>query len=173
VQPSPEVHPDGDRSSSGEVDPRPYPLNLADCAHCPFAQHGLPVSPVLGEGPDDAYGILVGEGPGEEEAASGRPFVGTTGKTLDIEMIEAGLQRHRLFLVNATCCRPPKGKTEAMMQRAVKCCRPVLVEQLKRFGVDLPTFAMGKWAYLGLTGKDESVGDNRGFINKQFKLPRE
>lgn len=148
-------------------------ISKANCEKCPFAKDGKPNQPVLGEGPADAIGILVGESPGEDETREGRPFVGVTGRQLDYELAAAGLQRWKLFLVNAILCRPLQGKTESQMLQAVRCCRPVLLAQLAQFPDDIPVLAMGKWAYSGLLGKDTSVGDNRGFVNHEFKLPRE
>jgi uracil-DNA glycosylase family 4 len=123
----------------------------------------------MGEGPSNPVGILVGEGPGREEREQGRPFVGSTGKQLDQELADAGLQRGRLFLVNATCCQPPPGRTAAQLEKAVKCCRPALAAQIKAQPQSLPIFAMGSAALKGISLKeDTSLDDVRGFINHAF-----
>lgn len=144
----------------------------AMCAACPFAKQGVPNKPVLGEGSLRPVGILVGEGPGREEAEVGRPFVGVTGRALDEELLRAGLLREKLFIVNATCCIPVQGKTEAQMAKAVECCRPALLKQLEQFDPETPVFAMGRYAYTGLTGVAKGVMAARGFVRENWKIPR-
>ena len=55
------------------------------CGLCPARTNAVP-----GEGNPDARLVLVGEGPGATEDATGRPFVGQAGKLLDgiLEAIE-------------------------------------------------------------------------------------
>lgn len=136
----------------------------ARCRSCPFAKGGVAVRPVLGVGPREAAGILVGESPGREEAERGRPFVGPTGQALDDELLRAGLQRSKLFIVNAMCCQPPPGvRSVTMMARAADCCRPALIAQLKRQR-PAQLFAAGKWAFYALTGKTKGLNKARGFV---------
>ena len=59
-------------------------------------------------GPHEASIILVGEAWGSEEAASGRPFVGTRGKELDRILADAGLVRDRILCTNLISARPPQ-----------------------------------------------------------------
>ncbi|MBM6870430.1 uracil-DNA glycosylase [Pseudoflavonifractor phocaeensis] len=75
------------------------------CQRCPLAQTRTNV--VFGEGPRDAEVMFVGEGPGEQEDLTGRPFVGRGGQFLDqmLEMID--LDRSRIFIGNMVKCRPP------------------------------------------------------------------
>lgn len=144
----------------------------AVCSKCPFAINGKPVNWVLGEVPPSPIGVLVGEGPGREEVECKRPFVGNTGRVLDEELLRAGLLRHKLAVVNATCCKPPSNKTEHMMRKAVKCCRRTVLTQLENVPDDTPTLAMGKWAYFALTLKDKGVMNARGFVRREFRIPR-
>lgn len=140
----------------------------ARCKRCPFAEHGMPDHPVLGEGPLDAVGVLVGEGPGRDEEARGRPFVGATGQKLDDALRDVGLPRSSLFIVNATCCRPPPSKTHAMLKKAVDRCRPALIAQLRKLGTS-NFIAMGKWACYALTGSVKGLKNKRGFV-REFSL---
>ena len=67
-------------------------------------------SVVFGEGSLDAKIVFVGEGPGQEEDAQGRPFVGAAGKLLD-KMIQAmGFTREELYIANVVKCRPPMNR---------------------------------------------------------------
>lgn len=138
------------------------------CARCPFAKNGAPNQPVLGEGPADADGVLVGEGPGSEEAEVGRPFVGPTGRELDKSLEAAGLGRQRMFVVNATCCRPPVGqKNEKMMGEAVAACAPAFWKQMEPHAKK-PIFFMGKWAWHASGDRIPKGGmtKGRGFLRQ-------
>ena len=76
-----------------------------DCRRCSLAdtRHNV----VFGEGARDAEVMFIGEGPGEQEDLTGRPFVGRAGQLLDdmLEMID--LRRDRVFIGNMVKCRPP------------------------------------------------------------------
>lgn len=49
--------------------------------------------------------MLVGEGPGEQEDATGIPFVGPAGQLLDRAMREAGMLRNHVYIANVVKCR--------------------------------------------------------------------
>src|SRR6266508_997804 len=53
---------------------------------------------VPGDGPFDSDLVMVGEAPGKEEDASGRPFVGAAGKILDKALGAARLPRGSVFI---------------------------------------------------------------------------
>ncbi len=53
----------------------------AGCTACDLYKTGTQV--VVGEGPEDAKAMFVGEQPGDQEDKLGRPFVGPAGKLLD------------------------------------------------------------------------------------------
>lgn len=55
---------------------------------------------VMGEGPEDARVMIVGEQPGDREDREGRPFVGPAGKLLDKALEQAGLERNQVYLTN-------------------------------------------------------------------------
>ncbi|MDR0840228.1 MAG: uracil-DNA glycosylase [Christensenellaceae bacterium] len=76
-----------------------------------LAAQGDLLHPVFGEGPLPAPLMLIGEAPGREEAASGRPFVGKAGKTLNELLQKAGIGREHVFVTNAVKYRPmqPQG----------------------------------------------------------------
>ncbi|TNC69873.1 UdgX family uracil-DNA binding protein [Rubellimicrobium roseum] len=71
----------------------------AACTRCPLFSEATQVVP--GEGPPDAPLMLVGEQPGDQEDLAGRPFVGPAGQLLDDIMVQAGIDRRRVFLTNA------------------------------------------------------------------------
>lgn len=144
------------------------PLELgARCELCPFSLNGKPNKPVLGEVPENPIGILVGEGPGAEEAACGRPFVGPTGRELDNSLREVGLDRRKLAVVNATCCKPTLGAGPDARVKAAQSCKPALEAQLE--GIEhLPKFLMGTAAASSFMRIVKGGVDfMRGFVRKE------
>ncbi|WP_380871813.1 uracil-DNA glycosylase [Sphingomonas sp. DBB INV C78] len=69
------------------------------CSRCPL--HRPASGTVFGQGPADAELMLVGEQPGDQEDIAGMPFVGPAGQMLDRALVDAGLDRARLYLTNA------------------------------------------------------------------------
>lgn len=69
---------------------------------------------ITGDGPVPCNILFVGEAPGKNEVASGKPFVGTAGKTLDKYLNLVGLSRDKIRITNTCFFRPIKiniGKT--------------------------------------------------------------
>ena len=66
---------------------------------------------VFGEGRIDADIMFVGEGPGEDEDMTGRPFVGKAGQLLT-KIIESGMKmpREEVYIANIVKCRPQIGR---------------------------------------------------------------
>ncbi|MGE5610648.1 MAG: uracil-DNA glycosylase [Bacillota bacterium] len=97
------------------------------CTRCRL--HQQRTHTVFGEGDPDAALCFIGEGPGESEDLSGRPFVGRAGQKLD-EMIAAmGLTRDQVFIANVVKCRPPGNRAPAPDE--VDACTPYLERQLQ------------------------------------------
>jgi DNA polymerase len=73
--------------------------------------------------------VVIGEGPGKDEDAQGRAFVGRAGKTLDDFMAEAGIDTERdTLIVNVVKCRPPGNRAPKKAEAAA--CLPYLRHQL-------------------------------------------
>jgi DNA polymerase len=89
---------------------------------------------VFGEGNPDAPVCFIGEGPGKDEDASGRPFVGRAGQKLN-EMIGAmGLKREDVFICNIVKCRAyltDIGKDRPPSEEETAACTPYLVRQME------------------------------------------
>lgn len=62
---------------------------------------------VVGDTPPAARLLLLGEAPGAQEDATGRPFVGRSGQLLDLLLAEAGGRREDVAVLNTLKCRPP------------------------------------------------------------------
>jgi DNA polymerase len=74
------------------------------CPACDLSQTRTKV--VFGDGNPDSPLMLVGEGPGANEDATGVPFVGRAGKLLDECLREAGMLRKHVYIANVVKCRP-------------------------------------------------------------------
>lgn len=84
---------------------------------------------VFGEGDPDARLMFVGEGPGQTEDETGRPFVGRAGELLDKQIAAMGLKREQVFIANIVKCRPPENRTPAPDE--VAQCFGYLVRQIE------------------------------------------
>jgi len=75
------------------------------CTRCRLAQTRTHV--VFGEGDVHAPLMFVGEGPGAEEDATGRPFVGEAGQLLTKMIAAMRFRREEVYIANVVKCRPP------------------------------------------------------------------
>ena len=79
-----------------------------ECAACrECALHQTRKNVVFGVGNPRAEIMLVGEGPGANEDATGIPFVGKAGQLLDDMLAIIGLDRDKVYICNIVKCRPP------------------------------------------------------------------
>ena len=78
--------------------------NASDCTACDLSLHRTHV--VFGEGNPKSSLVIVGEGPGENEDKTGRPFVGRAGVLLDEVLRECNMLRRHVFITNVVRCRP-------------------------------------------------------------------
>src|SRR3989338_758977 len=65
------------------------------------------VFPVIGEGSHDSQIMFVGEAPGKNEAATGKPFCGASGRILDELLASAEIKRADVYVTNIVKDRPP------------------------------------------------------------------
>ena len=100
---------------------------IRQCQKCPL--HQTRQQTVPGEGPSDARLMLVGEAPGANEDATGRPFVGDAGRLLDEFIDNAGLRRSDFFIANTLKCRPPNNRDP--LKEEAEACRPFLERQIE------------------------------------------
>lgn len=97
------------------------------CTRCVL--HETRTNIVFGEGSPTAKLVFVGEGPGADEDASGRPFVGRSGDLLTKMIHAMGLTREQVFIVNMVKCRPPANRTPSTDE--VNACWGYLMKQLQ------------------------------------------
>ena len=100
---------------------------VRECTLCRL--HRNRTRAVPGEGPVDADMFLIGEAPGRQEDAAGRPFVGSAGKVLNRALTAARLSRKDVFVTNVVKCRPPANR--APKADEMEACRPYLQSQME------------------------------------------
>lgn len=100
--------------------------DLGECQRCKLWRTRTKI--VFGEGNEKAELMFVGEAPGADEDATGRPFVGRAGQLLT-KMIEAiGLKREDVYIANVIKSRPPNNRTPEKDE--IEACSPFLFRQI-------------------------------------------
>ncbi len=100
--------------------------DLGDCHRCKLWSTRTNI--VFGEGNPNAELMFVGEAPGADEDASGRPFVGRAGQLLT-KMIEAiDLKREDVYIANTLKSRPPGNRNPEPDE--TKACIPFAFRQI-------------------------------------------
>ena len=100
---------------------------VAVCTACKLCKGRTNTVP--GEGNSGAAVMFVGEGPGEQEDLSGRPFVGRAGQLLrTLIKEELGLDPSEVFIANIVKCRPPGNRAPEPDEAAA--CLPFLRRQV-------------------------------------------
>jgi DNA polymerase len=123
-------------------------VTVIGCTACAeLAAHRTTV--VVGDSPPGARLVIVGEAPGANEDAAGRPFVGKAGQLLDALLGDAGLSRADAAVLNVAKCRPPANRTPTRaeasrctgwLDRQITLIDPLLVLALGRTAL---TWALG------------------------------
>lgn len=136
----------------------------ADCRACHLYKDATQT--VFGEGPQGAQVMLVGEQPGDKEDLAGKPFVGPAGQMLDRALIEAGIDRKKVYVTNAVKHFKfvPRGKIRLHQKPntpEIKACRQWYERELASIKPDL-VVAMGATAAQCVFNKLTPINKNRG-----------
>jgi DNA polymerase len=136
----------------------------AHCRACPLWKDATQT--VFGEGPAHARAVLVGEAPGDKEDLAGKPFVGPAGLMLDRALIEAGIDRRKIYVTNAVKHFKfvPRGKIRLHQKPTtteIKACRPWYERELAAIKPVL-VVAMGTTSAQSVFGKITPINKNRG-----------
>jgi DNA polymerase len=142
------------------------------CTACPLCKTRTNVVP--GEGADKPLVMVIGEGPGADEDATGRPFVGRAGQLLD-RMLDSrgkvGLFRNRnCYIANVLKCRPPNNRDP--LPAEADACAPFLERQIALLAPKIILCA-GKVAANRLLGNVEvqTIGSLRGRFHDLRGIP--
>ena len=132
-----------------------------ECQNCTLAETRLNV--VFGEGNPFAGVAIIGEAPGAEENASGRPFVGRSGQLLDTILKAAGFSRQEVYICNILKCRPPGNRNP--LQGEIESCMPWLLGQLQIVKPKV-ILILGKVAANTIFDNKLSLGAMRGKVTR-------
>lgn len=140
---------------------------VLECRSCRLCEQRK--RPVPGEGVLDPKVMIIGEAPGAQEDASGKPFVGPAGKYLDNWMKAIGLSRERdLFIGNIIKCRPPSNRDplpdeslacRAFLDRQIELLQPRVILTLGRISMQL------------LLETSDGIGKRHGKLAKYAGIP--
>ena len=99
-----------------------------ECRNCGLCERRHNI--VFGEGPtENCRVVVVGEGPGADEDATGRPFIGKAGMLLTSILQDGGkIPRESLYITNVVKCRPPANRNPTREEAAA--CNEFLEAQL-------------------------------------------
>ncbi|HEV8453805.1 MAG TPA: UdgX family uracil-DNA binding protein [Gemmatimonadales bacterium] len=156
-------------SAADFIPPRPTLTKLREaagsCRGCHLWMHATQT--VFGEGPRTAEVMLVGEQPGDLEDRAGHPFVGPAGKLLDTGLMQAGIDRSRVYVTNSVkhfkFVTIERGRRLHKKPNAaeVRACHPWLLEEIRLIKPRV-IVALGATAAQALLGKQFRVTQDRG-----------
>jgi DNA polymerase len=133
---------------------------LQQCRRCKLCDGRTTV--VFGAGNPQADLVVIGEGPGADEDAQGKPFVGRAGQLLTKMLESVQISRDEVYITNTVKCRPPGNRNPEADELAT--CAPFLAAQL---GVIQPkvVLALGNVATQALLRTKEPIGKLRGRVH--------
>ena len=138
----------------------------AEVGQCRKCQLGsIRKNPVSGEGHPRARIMFVGEAPGADEDAQGRPFVGRAGQLLDKIITACGLKREEVFIGNILKCRPPENR-DPRPEEIINCL-PYLQRQIEAINPDI-LVALGGHAAKTLLNTVKPIGQLRGQFHEYY-----
>lgn len=123
--------------------------------------------PVLGEGSHFANIVLIGEAPGKNEAKTGRPFMGASGKILDELLLSADMPRDDVYITNIIKDRPPQNRDPLpeeidmyapFLDRQIEIIQPKVIATLGRVSM---AYIMKRY---GLESELDNISKIRGKI---------
>ncbi|WP_299415015.1 uracil-DNA glycosylase [Acaryochloris sp. IP29b_bin.148] len=128
------------------------------CQRCDLALSRTHV--VVSRGNPQAPLLIIGEGPGQQEDATGLPFVGKAGQLLDKILASVKLDSQQdVYICNIVKCRPPGNRTPTPEESAA--CKPYLLEQIRLVNPKI-ILLTGATAVRGVTGDKRGITKIRG-----------
>ncbi len=134
------------------------------CTRCDLAM--TRTNTVFASGDPYSPLMLVGEGPGENEDATGLPFVGRAGKLLDDILGAVELSRDQVYLTNTVKCRAAVEEGGRMRNRQpktteIRACNPYLQGQIEAVRPEI-VLCLGGPAAKTIIDKDFRITKDRG-----------
>src|SRR4051794_2825071 len=114
---------------------------------------------VFADGNPQARVMFVGEAPGRDEDIAGLPFVGVSGKLLDLMLTAIGLDRTHVYIANIVPWRPPGNRTPTPQESST--CLPFTLRQIELVDPDV-LVCLGQPSTQTLLGTREGITRTRG-----------
>jgi uracil-DNA glycosylase len=114
---------------------------------------------VFADGNPQARVMFVGEAPGRDEDLEGLPFIGRSGKLLDLMMAAIGLDRKSAYIANIIPWRPPGNRDPSPQETAI--CLPFIRRQIELADPDV-LVCLGKPSAATLLDIKEGITKVRG-----------
>jgi DNA polymerase len=113
---------------------------------------------VFADGNPQGRVMFVGEAPGRDEDIQGLPFVGRSGKLLDLMLAAIGLDRTSVYIANIVPWRPPGNRDPTPLESEI--CLPFLRRQIELVDPDVLVCLGGPsaQALLGVKGITRARG---------------
>jgi uracil-DNA glycosylase len=137
---------------------------VAVCTRCDLALNRT--NTVFGTGDPYSPLVLIGEGPGENEDATGLPFVGRAGKLLDDILAAVNLTRQDVYITNIVKCRAAVEEGGRLKNRQprtseIRACNPYLQGQIEAIKPKI-ILCLGGPAAKTVIDKDFKITKDRG-----------
>jgi uracil-DNA glycosylase len=140
--------------------------DIGECTRCGLCSGRTQV--VNTHGNPKARLMFVGEAPGADEDAQGKPFVGRAGQLLT-KMIEAmGMKREEVIIGNVNRCRPPGNRQPTLEEAAI--CRPFLFREIATVRPEV-IVVMGNTALRNLLEIKAGISSVRGRFHDYHGIP--
>lgn len=141
-----------------------HPREMSRCALCPLRGQKR----IVGISPSGSRPLfaIFGEAPGQDEEATGLPFVGASGSMLNWALKYNNINRNALFISNIIVCRPPNNDISSYEGRdAIPACRSGWLADLQYLAEQKVTtiLALGATAARAF-GIDTPIGKARGSV---------
>ena len=161
--PEPQEQDDGAAAAEAQKQLEKINEEVDRCRKCELGS--LRTNAVPGEGNPNARIMFVGEGPGADEDAQGRPFVGRAGQLLDKVITAMGLKRNDVFIGNILKCRPPENRDPRADE--IINCLPYLQRQIEIINPEI-IVALGAHAARTLLNTTKPIGQLRGQFHEYY-----
>jgi uracil-DNA glycosylase len=164
--PAPETMLSAETSPGEAVALEAVRAELGDCRRCSLGslRHRL----VFGEGNPHAELVFVGEAPGADEDAQGRPFVGPAGQLLTRIIAAMELKREEVYICNILKCRPPGNRNP--LPEEIAACETFLIRQLEAIRPRV-ICALGSFAAHTLLKSEAPITVLRGRLHRYQGIP--
>lgn len=133
---------------------------ICNCVKCSLGT--TRINFVFGVGNPNADIVFIGEAPGADEDAQGKPFVGRAGQLLNKILEAIHFKREEVYICNILKCRPPNNREPQPDE--IDQCEPHLWKQLELLNPKI-IVCLGRVAGQTLLRTTESLGELRGKVH--------